>query len=124
LYRPVKVVPARPGRKALHRARPTCDYGRCVQSAKALRTPRTKVDLLTINPIPWANTEHSLSQSDLEHIERLFYKNADDIALAIGRSFERLEERIDAAESRLYSRLVDIEDKLDSREDEQEVFDD
>jgi len=33
-------------------------------------------------------------------------KNGDDIAVSIGRSFERLEERIDGAESRLYSRLA------------------
>ena len=56
----------------------------------------------------------ALDQKDLESIERLVYRNADDIAVSIGRSFERLEERIDAAESRIYSRLGDIEDKLES----------
>ena len=55
----------------------------------------------------------SLDTKDLELIERVIYKNGDDIAVSIGRSFERLEERIDAAESRLYSRLADIEDKVD-----------
>ena len=60
----------------------------------------------------------SLDQKDLELIERLVYKNADDIAVSIARSFERLEERIDATESRLYSRLADIEDKIEaSRQD-------
>jgi hypothetical protein len=55
----------------------------------------------------------ALEQKDLELIERVIYKNGDDIAVSIGRSFERLEERIDAMESRLYSRLADIEDKIE-----------
>ncbi len=60
----------------------------------------------------------SLEQKDLELIERIIYKNGDDIAVSIGRSFERLEERIDAAESRIYSRLAEIEDKIEaSRQD-------
>jgi hypothetical protein len=54
----------------------------------------------------------SLEQKDLELIERVVYKNSDDVAVSISRSLERLEERIAAAESRLYSRLADIEDKL------------
>ena len=56
----------------------------------------------------------SLDQKDLEVLERLIYKNADDLAVSIARSFERLEERIDAAESRLYTRIADVEDKIDS----------
>jgi prefoldin subunit 5 len=56
----------------------------------------------------------SLEQKDLELIERVIYKNGDDIAVSIGRSFERLEERIDAAESRIYSRLADLEDKVEA----------
>ena len=60
----------------------------------------------------------ALEQKDLELIERVIYKNGDDIAVSIGRSFERLEERIDAAESRIYSRLSDLEDKVEaSRQD-------
>ena len=55
---------------------------------------------------------HSLSQGDLATIERLVSRSADDIAISIGRSFERLEERIDAMESRTYARLSDIEDKI------------
>ena len=55
----------------------------------------------------------ALDKTDLERIERVIYKNGDDIAVSIGRSFERLEERIDAMESRLYSRLADIEDKIE-----------
>jgi prefoldin subunit 5 len=56
----------------------------------------------------------ALEQKDLELIERVIYKNSDDIAVSIGRSFERLEERIDAAESRIYSRLAEIEDKIEA----------
>lgn len=60
----------------------------------------------------------ALETKDLELIERVIYKNGDDIAVSIGRSFERLEERIDAAESRIYSRLAEIEDKIEaSRQD-------
>ena len=48
----------------------------------------------------------SLEPKDLELIERIVYKGNDDIAVSIARSFERLEERIDGSESRLYSRLA------------------
>ncbi|MDD5164975.1 MAG: hypothetical protein PHG25_00325 [Candidatus Pacebacteria bacterium] len=63
----------------------------------------------------------SLESKDLELIERVIYKNGDDIAVSIGRSFERLEERIDAAESRIYGRLAEIEDKIESSR--QDIFD-
>lgn len=56
----------------------------------------------------------SLDQKDIETIDRLIYKNGDDVAVSIARSFERLEERIDAAESRLYSRMADLEDRIES----------
>ena len=39
----------------------------------------------------------------------MMYKNGDYIAVSIARSFERLEERMDAMESRLYSRIADLE---------------
>ena len=55
----------------------------------------------------------SLESKDIELIERIVYKNADDIAISIARSFERLEERIDAAESRTYCRLGQVEDKIE-----------
>ncbi len=65
----------------------------------------------------------SLEQKDIELIERVIYKNGDDIAIAIGRSFERLEERIDASESRTYSRLAEVEDKIeDSRQGTTDVL--
>jgi hypothetical protein len=56
----------------------------------------------------------SLEQKDRELIERIIYKSGDDVAVSIARSFERLEERIDATESRLYSRLAEIEDKIEA----------
>ncbi|MDQ2933180.1 MAG: hypothetical protein M3Q80_02250 [bacterium] len=56
----------------------------------------------------------SLDQKDFELIERIVYKNSDDIAVSISRSFERLEERIDAMESRIYTRLAEVEDRLES----------
>lgn len=60
----------------------------------------------------------ALDQKDIELIERVIYKQGDDVAVSIGRSFERLEERIDAAESRIYGRLSDLEDKVEtSRQD-------
>jgi len=60
----------------------------------------------------------ALEQKDIELIERVIYKNGDDVAVSMSRSFERLEERLDAAESRIYSRLSDLEDKVEtSRQD-------
>lgn len=59
-------------------------------------------------------TEYGLSQGDIETIERLINKNADDITVSITRSFERMEERVDMLESRLYSRLAEIEDRIEA----------
>lgn len=56
----------------------------------------------------------TLESKDIELIERLIYKNNDDVAVSIARSFERLEERIDAAEARLYSRFADLEDRVEA----------
>ena len=60
----------------------------------------------------------AIDQKDLEQIERVIYKNGDDIAMSIGRSFERLEERIDSAEARIYGRLIELEDKLEMQIDD------
>lgn len=54
----------------------------------------------------------SVLKSLPEQIERVIYKNGDDIAVSIGRSFERLEERMDDGEARIYSRLTDIADEI------------
>jgi hypothetical protein len=55
------------------------------------------------------NDNHSIA----EVIERLIYNGNDDIAVSIARSFERLEERMDATEARLYSRLGEVEDRVE-----------
>ncbi len=60
----------------------------------------------------------ALDQKDLEQIERIIYKNGDDVAVSTARALERLEERLDAAESRIYSRMADIETTVEgSRQD-------
>lgn len=46
----------------------------------------------------------------VEQIERVIYKNGDDIAVSIARSFERLEERMDAMEGRVLTRLSELEE--------------
>ncbi|NOS71117.1 MAG: hypothetical protein HOP33_14450 [Verrucomicrobia bacterium] len=61
----------------------------------------------------------TLAQADLEQVEHIIYKSADDIAVSISRSFERMEERIEAMESRLYARLADIEDLMAEKRVEQ-----
>ena len=66
----------------------------------------------------------ALDRKDLEQIESLIYKNGDDIAISIARSFERLEERMDSMESRLYSRIAEVEDKLEAQvESTKDAFD-
>ena len=53
-----------------------------------------------------------LKPADLELIERVIYKNGDDVAVSIARSFERIEEMINDAEARVYSRVTDFENEL------------
>ena len=60
----------------------------------------------------------ALDQKDMEFIERTIYKNGDDTAVSIARSFERLEERLDASEARLQARFSDLEDKVDGAADD------
>ena len=55
----------------------------------------------------------ALDQKDLELIERMVFKSADDVAVSVARSFERMEERIDATEARMFSRLSDLESKIE-----------
>lgn len=55
-----------------------------------------------------------LTPHDPEQIERVMCKQADDIAVSIARSFERLEEWIDSAESRLHSRLAGLDDTVET----------
>lgn len=54
----------------------------------------------------------ALDNKDVEVIERLIYKSADDIAISIARSFERLEERMVAGEARIYERICQVEDSV------------
>jgi hypothetical protein len=41
------------------------------------------------------------------------HPSSGDIAEALGRSFERLEQRIDAAESRIHSRISELEVRIE-----------
>ncbi len=54
----------------------------------------------------------SLEQKDLEVIESIIRKVSDDVTIASQRSSERLEERLDGAETRIYCRLGDIEEEI------------
>lgn len=54
----------------------------------------------------------TLTKADIESIKRVVYSCGDDIAVSISRSFERLEERIDAGEARLSTRLGDFSEEI------------
>lgn len=54
----------------------------------------------------------SLETKDLEIIETMMRKVGEDIVVSSQRSLERVEERIDCAETRLYGRISDIEDQI------------
>lgn len=56
----------------------------------------------------------SVLESLPEKTEQIVLKGNDDVAVSLGRSLERLEERTDASESRIYSRLSDIEDEINA----------
>ena len=58
------------------------------------------------------SSQLTITSADLEAIERSLYKMSDDLAVSTARSFERLEERIDASETRLYLRLAELENLL------------
>ena len=58
------------------------------------------------------NTNVVLKPGDLEAIERVIYRNGDDIAMAVGRAFERLEEKMNSIESHIYGRLTEIEKEI------------
>jgi hypothetical protein len=55
-----------------------------------------------------------IDQSDLEKIERLVHRSADDVAVSIARSFERGAERIEAADLRLLGPFLEREDRVAS----------
>ena len=75
----------------------------------------TKHQLRSAAPPP--SRHHTVSKKARFRPETI-YKNGDDIAVSIGRSFERLEERIDSAEARIYGRLADLEDQIKMRIDD------
>ncbi len=54
----------------------------------------------------------SLEQKDIEMIETIIRKVCDDVTIASQRSSERLEDRIDGVETRIYGRLGDIEEEI------------
>ena len=58
------------------------------------------------------NTNVVLKPGDLEAIERVIYRNGDDIAVSVGRAFERLEEQMKTIESHIYGRLTEIEKEI------------
>jgi phage shock protein A len=60
------------------------------------------------------NTNTNFNEADLKAIERLILRYSDDVAISIARSFERMEERIDAMESRTYARLAEVEDRIEA----------
>ena len=59
-------------------------------------------------------TNAVLKPADLEAIERVIYRNGDDIATATSRAFERLEEKIIALEKNILGRLVEIKKEVHS----------
>jgi uncharacterized protein Yka (UPF0111/DUF47 family) len=75
------------------------------------------MEALTVIHITMTTTKHvpacNQTQQVIESVERMIYKNADDVAVSVARSCERLEERIDGMESRLYSRIAELEDKVE-----------
>ena len=58
------------------------------------------------------SSQLTITSADLEAIERSLYKMADDLAVSTDRSVERLQKRIDTCETRLYSRLAELENML------------
>ncbi len=58
-----------------------------------------------------------LEPKDLEAIERIIFRNNDEVAVSIARNFDHIEERLDAAVARLYSRLAEIENLLAKKDE-------
>ncbi|MFA6459284.1 MAG: hypothetical protein WCV79_02735 [Candidatus Paceibacterota bacterium] len=54
----------------------------------------------------------SLEPKDEEFIESIVRKACDDVVTSSVRGSERVEERIDGMESRVYTRLAEIEDQM------------
>ena len=56
----------------------------------------------------------ALDKTDIEHIERMISESADDIAVSISRSFERMEGGFDAEDSALYATLGNLADRIEA----------
>ena len=74
--------------------------------------PRRLLAVVLIENMTKKEKNVVLKPADLEAIERVIYRNGDDIAMAVGRAFERLEEKMDAATGRVLTRLTEIENEL------------
>jgi hypothetical protein len=71
--------------------------------------PVINMTMTTTKQVPSCN----LAKEVVESIESIVYKSADETAMCVARSFERFEERVDEMETRLYSRVSDVGDKVD-----------
>ena len=56
----------------------------------------------------------SLNNIDIEVIEKIIFKNSDDINNMITRKCERLEQRIDMIENRLTDRILTLSDNIET----------
>lgn len=57
-----------------------------------------------------------MKTKDLEIMEKLIRQTGEEIITSSSRHGERVEERIDAMETRIYSRLAEIEDQIAYRD--------
>jgi hypothetical protein len=60
----------------------------------------------------------NLNNIDIEVIEKIIFKNGDDISNMIARKCERLEQRIDMIESRLTERILTLSDNAETMRQE------
>lgn len=66
----------------------------------------------------------SLEQKDIELTESIIRRTCDDLLISFERSLDRLAERLDGAETRIYSRFADLEETNDDmRQAIVDVFD-
>ena len=84
--------------------------------------PRRLLAVVLIENMNTNNQPAVLLAADLEAIERVIYRNGDDIAVSIGRSFERLEEQIKAIENRIHGRLLELEKKVETELAEMRLY--
>lgn len=56
----------------------------------------------------------TLQPKDIDLIQTMIFKSQDNVAVTLCRSLERLEEKIADTESRLYTRIAEVEDTVNS----------